>query len=108
MTPHTTTGTVCNAMHDWHMPGHHDLSAALAVFGAVVRKAGALTEAARKQTMELLDDAMDVIDQDLRNQQAEQAWGEQETRAAGFGISPADRFIAASIAGIRKQPLEVK
>ena len=69
--PHCTTGMVCNAMHDWHLPGHHDFSAVLSVYAGAVRKSGALSDKCRDSVIDQLHELMDEIDQDLVNQQGE-------------------------------------
>lgn len=77
--PHCSTSTVCNAMHDWYLPGHNDLAAVLAVYAGVIRKS-ALSNKCRDSVIDQLHELMDQIDQDLANQKAEQEWNEQQGR----------------------------
>jgi hypothetical protein len=107
MNPAIATRTAQNALHD--VPpcaGHHDLSGLIANLAGAVRGNLALSIKCRDSVIEQLDELADEVDQDLRNQQAEQSWNEEQTRDAAFGPSPADRLVAAGIAAIRK-PLEM-
>ncbi len=110
-TPHSTVSAVCNAMHDLRYPGHLDLSTIFAVLAGVVRDNKALSPSVIKSVVEQMDELMDEIDNDKRTQTAEQLWREKETREAGYFVRPVgkkDQALAASIAGIRNQPLEVQ
>lgn len=60
---------VCNAIRDWHLPGHHELSTVIAVLAAKVKDNGALGDAVKTSVVEMLDELADEIDQDLVNQQ---------------------------------------
>lgn len=70
-TPHTTCNTVCNAIRDWHLPGHHDLSTVIAMLASKIRANAALSDATKTSVVEMLDELADEIDQDLVNQGAQ-------------------------------------
>jgi len=105
---HPTTRTASHALIDvCANVGHNDLSGLLADLAGVVRKNGALSVRCRDSVIDQLDELMDEIDQDLRNQQAEQAWSDKQSREAGFVLSPADRVLAAEVAALSNKTLEI-
>jgi len=105
---HPTTRTASHALIDVSPNvGHNDLIALIGDHIGVIRKNGAISSDCAKTVVALLTKVMDEIDQDLVNQQAEQAWSDKQSRDAAFGPSPADRFLAESIAAIRNKPLEM-
>ncbi len=80
--PHCTAGMVCNALHDLHQPSHNELAAIVSVLAGAIRKNGSLTQKCIDSLTDQLHEMADEIDQDLVNQQAEQAWNEQQARSA--------------------------
>lgn len=107
MNPSQAIRTATNALHD--VPpcaSHHDLSGMFANLAGAVRRNLGMSDKCQRSVIEQLDELADEIDQDLVNQQTEQELREKESRDAAFGPSPADRFVAESIAAIRTQPLE--
>lgn len=66
-----SASTVCNAIRDWHLPGHHELSTVLAVLAEKVKDNGSLSDAVKTSVVEMLDELADEIDQDLVNQQGD-------------------------------------
>lgn len=66
-----SASTVCNAIRDWHLPGHHELSTVIAVLASKVKDSGALSDSVKTSAVEMLDELADEIDQDLVNQGAQ-------------------------------------
>jgi len=80
MNPSQPVSTACNAMHDVALPDHDELIQLAFVYRAVVGRTGSLSQSCQKSVMDQLNEMAAEIDQDFVNQQAEQAWHEQEGR----------------------------
>jgi len=105
---HPTIRTASHALIDVYANvGHNDLISLIGDQIGVIRKNGAISSDCAKSVVALLTKVMDEIDQDLFDQQENQKWSDKQSRNAAFGPSPADRFLAESIAAIRNKPLEM-
>jgi len=105
---HQAARTASHALMDVsNLASHNELTTLAGNFGWLLSKSLALSPSVAKALSLQMVEIMDAIDQDLVNQQAEQSWNEAQTRAAGFALTPADHALA-EIAGIRKQPLEIR
>ena len=111
MTNHTPSTpqpikSACNAMLDVRLPSHDEAIDLLFGCRAVIGRTGAISPSVQKSLMDQLSEMVSWIVEDQCNQTAEQAWRENEARAAPFALRPADFELAASIAAIREQPME--
>lgn len=68
--PHTSANTVANAIRDWRMPDHHEISMVICVLASKIKDNGHMTEAAKASVVAQLDELADEVDQDHANQQA--------------------------------------
>jgi hypothetical protein len=105
--PHQAALKASHALLDVSpLASHQELTDLAANYCWLLSKSLALSPSVAKSLSLQMIEVMDAIDQDLVNQQAEQAWREQESRNAGFVVPQVVRDFANGIAAVN--PLEIR